>query len=365
MCLSLLDQTLHFKMENKEIPFIEDLGKAFLPKRFKPHLSRYLSSAGVYKSPYYYLGTLFYVTLAITLLIMFLLIYPKIIEFSAAKFSHNVGSMMVGILVFFGWLIIQLVLYVVLFLLSYFFLDLKIYRRVNEIEAMLPEYLTLVSTNLKGGIGLEASLWGSIKPKFGVLSHEMTLVSKEVMTGSDVEEALAHFGEKYKSAEIRRIIGLIISEFEIGGRISDILDDVITHLKNTRKLRQQMAASVISYVIFISMIVGVIAPILFALSYNLLSFVSAFVAQVGASMSSGNAPSFMAGMSLEGVDPSGFKIFGYIATGTIAFISSVIVSIIERGDIKGGVKYIPIYLIVSLLVYHVSLTFLGSILGGL
>lgn len=348
----------------QDIPFIEDLGKAFLPKRFKPNLSRYLSSAGVYKSPYYYLGSLFYVTLVITLFLMFLWVYPLIVEFVAARFDNNIGSLMIGLMVFFGWLLIQLFFYVVLFLLSYFFLDLKIYRRIHDIEADLPEYLTLVSTNLKGGLGLEASLWSSIKPKFGVLSHEMTLVSKQVMTGLEVSEALASFAEKYNSAEIRRIIGLIISEFEIGGKISDILDDVIEHLKNTRKLKRQMAASVISYVIFISVIVVFIAPVLFALSYNLLTFVSSFVSKVSTSMAAGNAPSFLAGMSMEGVDPSGFRTFGYFATSTIAFISSMIVSIIERGDIRGGVKYIPIYLIVSILVYHLSLAALSGFLGG-
>jgi hypothetical protein len=37
---------------------------------------------------------------------------------------------------------------------------------------------------LKGGMSFDASLWNSVKPEFGVLSEEIQLCTKKVMTGT-------------------------------------------------------------------------------------------------------------------------------------------------------------------------------------
>jgi hypothetical protein len=253
---------------------------------------------------------------------------------------------------------------VVLLLLGYFFLDITIYKRTRQIEGMLPEFLTIVSTNLKGGMSLESAMWNSMRPQFGTLTHEITLISKKVMTGHEVADALKEFAEKYDSPELKRTFSLVVSELEIGGKISNMIDDIVHHLKNTQKLKREMQASVISYIIFISAIVVVIAPILFALSYNLVSFMQGFIAKVGGALSQGSGPGFLSNVSPDAINPESFKMFGYFTTGTIAFISSLIVAIIEKGDIRAGLKYLPIFLILSLLVYHLALTGLSFALGG-
>lgn len=347
-----------------EIPFLEELGKAFLPKSFRPKMREFLSKAGIYKSQYRIVGILFYISFLLTAVLFFSLIYPFVVDFISKTFSKNIGLLILGLSLFLFWAITHLFFMSMLLLAGYFYLDLKIYKRTREIENSLADFLLLVSTNLKGGMGLESALWNAIKPKFGVLSYEITLVSKKVMTGSEVSEALAEFAEKYPSPELKRTLGLIISEFEIGGKISDIIDDIVENLKNTHKLKQELIASVVSYVIFISAIVLFIAPVLFALSYNLISFISGFIAKVGVTLSSSNVPSFLSNISTEGVDPQRFKIFGFFAIGTISFISSMIVSIIQRGEIRAGIKYVPVFVIVAIIVYMLALKFLSIMLGG-
>jgi pilus assembly protein TadC len=348
------------------IPFIEEFGKAFLPKKYRTSAHTYLEKAGVYYSPFLYIGSSFYISLAITAILMFLLVYPQIISWAQSWGVAGLGgSLIVGGMVFVSWAGIQFILMVLLLLSGYFFLDIRIYKRTRQIEFMLPEFLTIVSTNLKGGMGLEGAMWNSMRPKFGTLTHEITLISKKVMTGHDVAEALKEFAEKYDSPELKRTFSLIVSELEIGGKISNIIDDIIHHLKNTQKLKREMQASVISYIIFISAIVVVIAPILFALSYNLVNFMQGFIEKVGGALSQGNVPGFLSSVSPGALDPEAFKIFGYFTTGTIAFISSIIVAIIEKGDVRAGLKYLPIFLTLSLLVYYLALTGLGFVLGGI
>jgi pilus assembly protein TadC len=348
-----------------QIPFVEDFGKAFTPKRFRPKLKRYLECAGVYSSPYELIGNLFYVSLVFTFAIIYLFINPLVREFTYGM-SFAVSSLAQLGLIFVSFAVISYSLMVFFFLIGYFFLDIRIYKRIINMEENLPDFLVLVSTNLKGGMNVESALWNSIKPKFGVLAEEITLVSKKVMTGYDVAEALAELHDKYNSPELKRTLNLIVSELEIGGRITKIIDDIIAQLTSTRKLKKKMVSSVLSYIIFISAITLCIAPFLFALSYNLVNFIYQFVSKIGGSMAvSASVPTFLANMKPSSIDPEMFKYFGYFTVGTIAVFSSVIVSIIEKGDIKGGLKYMPIFIVVSLSVYSLGLFLLGLVLGGI
>ena len=65
------------------------------------------------------------------------------------------------------------------------------------------------------------------------------------------------------------------------------------------------------------------------------------------------------------VDPEDFRIFSVAALFTISFFSSLIVSIVEKGDIKGGVKYIPFYVFGSMGLYLLFMKILSTLFGGI
>ena len=53
------------------------------------------------------------------------------------------------------------------------------------------------------------------------------------------------------------------------------------------------------------------------------------------------------------------------AIATISFFSSLIVSIVEKGNVKSGLKYIPIFMIGSLVLYFVFMEILGFVFSGI
>jgi Flp pilus assembly protein TadB len=167
------------------------------------------------------------------------------------------------IFTFLVWTIVPLGLSAAVILGIYFYLDIKIFNRSKDMEDRLADYFTYVSTSLKGGMSFEASLWSAIRPDFGLLAKEMGLVSKKVMTGYDVSQALLELHDKYNSPELKRTLSLMLSELEVGGKMSKIIDDIVVQLKETRKLKAKMVASVVSYIIFIGAITIFIAPSLF------------------------------------------------------------------------------------------------------
>lgn len=337
-----------------QIIFLKEFGKAFVPKRMAPNLRRYLLKAGFNEVPYRFFGLLFYTSALITTIIYVIFLYPQFKKLSLFE---------VYIYSFLGWAAIQLFFATLFILIVYFYLDLKIFYRTKKMEEELPEFLQVLSSNLKGGMTFESALWSAVKPRFSILGSEMGKASKKVMTGYEVGKALTELSEKYDSLMLNRAVDLIISELESGGNAADLLDRIVDNLREVKELKDEMSASAIAYIIFISVIVLVISPLLFALSFHLLNLILKFVGQLAFAAQRTSALPFM--FSKVNINPQDFKTFSMISIVIISFFASLIVSIVEKGDIKSGVKYVPIYTFGSMLMYLLLTKAFGTLFSGL
>ncbi|MDP6647879.1 MAG: type II secretion system F family protein [Candidatus Woesearchaeota archaeon] len=336
------------------IIFLEEFGKAFVPKRAIPHLRLFLLKAGISYVPYKFFGALFYLTALITAIIYLFFVYPFLLQYS--QLVLLVASAI-------SWFIIQISLATFFILLVYFYVDLRIYRRTKKMEETLPDFLQVVASNLKGGLSFEKALLGAIKPRFTILANEMAEVSKKVMTGHDVSIALYELGQKYDSPMLKRSIDLMVGELESGGQIANLIDKIVRRIKETKVLKEEISASAVAYMIFMAAIVIFIAPLLFALSYNLLIVILSFISKLSVvTARAGTLPFSVSGMAIE---PDNFKYFSIAALAVISFFSSLIVSIVEKGNIKSGLKYIPIFLIGSLAFYFIFMKVLSFVFSGL
>src|SRR3989344_1847040 len=317
--------------------FMQEFGKAFVPKKAVPHLRRYVLKAGIRQVPYGAFGALFYVCLAVTLVLYFLVISPLLQRLITATFLSGFGQLSLLVLAFLSVALLLVALSTLIMLVVYFYLDIRIFRRTKEMEEMLPEYLQIVASNLRGGLTFENALWSAIKPHFRILSSEMAEVAKKVMTGFPVKRALVELSEKYDSPMLRRSVDLIISEVESGGNIADLLERIVEHLKETRTLKEEMSAAAVAYVIFISAIAAATQRV------NALPFT----------------------LTTGTVNPDDFRTFSLITIIVISFFASLIVSIVEKGSIRGGVKYIPLYVFGSLAFYYFFMKVLTGVFAGL
>jgi pilus assembly protein TadC len=334
--------------------FAEEFGKAFIFKSIRPRIRGFFLKAGYDDVPYGFFGWLFYISLIVTYFTYIILLYPRI---SNASTNDTV----ILVLTFLSWVIIQATVLFLIIMYVYFSLNITIYTRTKEIESILPDYLQVVSSNLKGGLSFEKALWAAIKPEFGVIAKEVTMVYKKVMTGNDLSEALEEFTDKYESPILKRSFDLIIGEVESGGEIASIVDKVVENIRKTKALKEEMSASTLTYMIFIGAIVIIIAPALFALSYYLLHIMIGFSSQ----LSNLNSPNMPLSFSADSISPEDFRTFSMMAVLMISFFSSLIMSIIEKGDIKGGIKYIPAFMLSSVIFYYIFLAAFGYFFGGI
>lgn len=314
------------------------LGRFVVPDYLELRVSRFFEKRGIYRTPFDRIG-LFFVIAVIASIVIDIILSTQVFT-GFGLFRHTFKS----IALFAVTLGITVFAYI-----QYY--NVINYRRTIEIEKALPDYLSIVSSNLESGMTINKALWEAATPEFGILANEIKLTAKQVTTGKDLSDALILFGKKYDSLILNRAIDLIIEGIKSGGELAEIINRVVENIEQTRYLKKEMQAASLSYVIFITAIVVVIAPFLFALSYNLLLIVSKIASKIVIPSGAGGgfgSLSILSSITNLSVDPNEFKNFSYLAIMVISLFSSMIISIISKEKIIGGLKYIPLFLAASI-----------------
>lgn len=262
------------------------------------------------------------------------------------------------------WIVIYGLLYLVSLLITFSYLDLKIYQRTKQIEEVLPDFLQLTSANISAGITIDRALWLAVRPRFGVLAKEMEEIAKSTTAGEDLEKALQNFSRKYDSRVLKESINLLIAGLQAGGELGLLLDKIASNIQDIKLMRKEISASVTAYIIFIAAASVGAAPLLYALSFQLLGVVQNIAGQMGTNAAASTGSSFSFELSANSIKTEDFKLFSMVLLGITAIFSAAITSIIKTGNIKGGFKNIPIYLAIAIIVYITCGQILGALFSG-
>ena len=333
----------------------EEKKRAMLQER-KHRIRDYFERAGVFIDPSSLSKKIFNICVIINLGISAFLIY---------HFSITYGITWTTILASIAalWMLVFIVLLFAIWAMFYLVVDLKIFKRKVDIEDVLPDYLQLTASNIKAGMTIDRALWYAVRPRFGVLANEIETVAKETMRGEDLKAALQKFSDKYDSVLLKRTISLLIEGIEAGGEIGNLLNKISINIEENKIMREEMAANVTTYVIFISFATIAAAPVLFALSGVLIKVIT----NIGASLSDVGSASSSAGFGISfskiGINYKDFRIFAIVSLLITSFFSAIIIATIKKGNAKLGLKYIPIFMFITVALFLVAEKILGKLLG--
>ena len=322
----------------------------------KHKIKDYFERAGLFIDPSSLSRRIFNVCVVINLGISSFLIY---------HFSTTYGITWTTILASIAtlWMLVFIILIFIIWATFYLVVDLKIFQRKIDIEDVLPDYLQLTSSNIKAGMTIDRALWYAVRPRFGVLAKEIETVAKETMRGEDLKAALQKFSAKYDSVLLKRSISLLIEGIEAGGEIGNLLNKIAINIEENKIMRQEMAANVTTYVIFISFATIVAAPVLFALSGVLIKVIT----NLGSSLSDVGSASSSAGFGISfsttGIDYKDFRVFAIVSLIITSFFSAIIIATIKKGNAKLGVRYIPLFMVITVTLFLVADKVFGSLLG--
>lgn len=257
------------------------------------------------------------------------------------------------------WVFVFLPSLFLVWLIFYMLIDLRIYSRTREIETYLPDFLQLASANVNAGMTIEEALWFAVRPRFGTLAKEMETVAKKVIGGEELSDALNVFAKKFESGVLRRTISLMTEGSEAGGKLGPLLNKISLNIKDIQITKKEMASSVATYIIFISVATIGAAPVLLAVAGQLLEVIRSIVGSIqlpeeGSAFLFSVAPEYI-------VEAIHFQTFGITTVAISSLMSALIVSTIKKGDAKAGFKYIPIFVITGVSLFLLASWFFGIV----
>lgn len=322
----------------------------------KQKLREYLERAGIEINTKKLFKIFFNIAILINLLVSGYLIY-----YFSANYGISWGTIISSMIVL--WVFIFLLLIFGMWIVFYLAVDLRIFKRKVDIEDVLPDFLQLTASNINAGMTIDRALWFAVRPRFGVLAKEIEVVAKETMSGVDLKTALEKFASRYDSAVLKRSISMLNEGVEAGGEIGDLLNRIASNIQEQKAMLKEMSANVTTYVIFITFATVVAAPFLFALSGVLIEVVQTLGTTLGGVSNAAATAGIALTFSGTGVSQSDFRIFAIVSLIITSLFSAMMVSTIKKGNVKSGVKYIPIFIAVSLALFIVAQGAAGKLLG--
>ena len=342
----------------------EKVGRLLFPRERVRSLEKELLSAGIGIPGDAFAG---YVILNVLILAVFISVFLLVFEPTASPITGFIGDI-VEIPLPAIWAIFFVVLLVSLYFLAFILLSAFVVTRVenrrNQLELVLPDFLMLVSSNIKAGMTLDQAMWYAAKPEFGLLSEEVKEVVKGSFSGESLEDALDELSLRFNSKVFERTILLIKQANATGGELTDVLERTAEDVRDTIIMRKEIAASLVMYEIFVLFAAVVGTPFLFAVAGKLIEVfekISVHLPASGVGGGSGITP--FSAVTFGGPMISSLDFF-YFSLPTIfitCLISSFIVSVIRSGSRTEGMKYFPFVLIGAYLVYWLAAAFLSSI----
>jgi len=330
--------------------------KQIIVQERKQRIKAYFERAGIEVNTQKVFKVFFNIAVAINLAISGWLIY-----YFSANYGISWGTIAASMLVL--WILVFVLLIFAMWIMFYMAVDLKIFRRKVDIEEVLPDFLQLAASNINAGMTIDRALWYAVRPRFWVLAKEIEIVAKETMGGVDLKTALDRFASRYDSIVLKRSISMLNEGVEAGGKIGDLLNRIATNIQEQRAMLKEMSANVTTYVIFITFATVVAAPFLFALSQVLIEVVKNLGSALGSSSSVAGGVGLSISFSGTGVTESDFRIFAIVSLIITSLFSAMMISTIKKGNIKSGVRYIPIFIFISLTLYFIAQGLSSKLLG--
>ncbi len=331
-------------------------------------LGRHLDAAGILVSPEAFAGLYMLLSAAVCALLAIAFVNVYELRMLLFKFALLVAEPLVvafsSTIPILAFIFSVLIAFSVLGVLAYVGVLMMADARRKTVEDCLPDFLVLCAANVRAGMTIDQAMWYSAKPEFGILSSEVNVVAKRTFGGVPFARALDSLQVRFDSKTLRRTVLLIKQGLASGGRMAEILERTAQDARDMQIIRQEIAASLLMYVIFIAFAVVIGTPFLFGVAAKLVVIMESVFTQLP---DTSNLTS-VGGMTLihpqAPIISSGqFQIFVLLSSIVTAICSSLMIGAIQNGNARAGIRYLPFMLIAGTVVFLLVSTFLDLFMG--
>jgi archaellum biogenesis protein FlaJ (TadC family) len=225
--------------------------------------------------------------------------------------------------------------------------------RANFADEILPDVLSLFSSNIRSGLTPDKALMLTARPEFGPLEEEIKRAAKKTLSGESIEDAIKIMPERINSKTLERTVMLLSEGMSKGGSLQNLLDSLANDIRESRLIKKEISAQVMIYAIFIFFAVGIGAPILLATSNHLIETMSTISS--GINIDKVAVPTQIP-IKIQKIQIDKTFLLRYSLASIIvtSIFGGMLIGLIKDGSERAGLKYIPILLLLSIGIFFLS-----------
>lgn len=223
-------------------------------------------------------------------------------------------------------------------------------RRVDAIEARLPDFLNDLAETRRAGLTLTAALQSTSVSDYGDLSVEIKKMADQVSWGVAFTDALAQFAERVKTALVRRTAYLIIEASRTGGSVAEILKAAAKDAYEIKGLEAERRVSMMTYLIVIYVVFFVFLSVIAILDVQFIPQVLKANDSIAAAGGSTGAPIGGAHISKEALR------FTYFMAAIVQSIGNGIVGgVLSEGRVSAGLRHVALMTLMAWILFRFAL----------
>ena len=248
-------------------------------------------------------------------------------------------------------------------LVIYAAIEFRIEQRKSFVENILPLYLDLTAANVRSGLALTNAMTIVERPEFKKFNDDIKLMGKQLYSGESMERVLTQLTSRYRSQELKRTIRMVLEAERYGGGMTDLLKQISKDLRNEHIIQKEVSGQLFMYMIFIAFAALAAAPVLFAMTSQMIGITLSIWSKISLnSLSSvpSTGISFLK-FSTPQITLAGYQDFALASIILITGMCAFIVSAISSGRMIRGIRYLPLFILMGLIVYFIVGLVVGNI----
>ncbi len=113
-------------------------------------------------------------------------------------------------------------------------------ERIKEFDSQLNEGIMIISNSLKAGYSFLQAVAAVAEETQDPFSMEFKKLFKEISLGISEEIAMKNLTERMESGDLKLIINAILIQKDIGGNLSEILDNIGETIRERQKIQEEL-----------------------------------------------------------------------------------------------------------------------------
>jgi len=113
-------------------------------------------------------------------------------------------------------------------------------ERIKAFDSQLNEGVIIISNSLKAGYSFLQAVAAVAEETKDPFSKEFKKLFKEISLGISEEVAMRNLTERMESGDLRLIINAILIQKDIGGNLSEILDNIGETIRERQKIQEEL-----------------------------------------------------------------------------------------------------------------------------